>query len=229
MLGRVRMPRAARIVLPDCPHHIIQRGNHKQDIFFSDEDCRCYIDLLAKACVKHQVRCLAWCLMSNHIHLILIPATADALRALMASVHTTYSQRVNRAQSFAGHLFQGRFASYPMDEAHLLVAVRYVENNPVKAGLVAAAEEWRWSSAAAHVNRRDDGLTDLAVFQDLAPNWRAMLAEGWEASERDELVETSLRSGLPLGKTEWLNALGSTLGLSVVPGKRGPKPKAPPI
>jgi putative transposase len=161
--------------------------------------------------------------MSNHVHLILIPPHADALRAVLSSVHTTYSQRINRMHDLSGHLFQGRYASYAMDDAHMMVAVRYVENNPVVAGLVDNVEDWRWSSARAHVSGVADGLTDLGALKPHVRNWRAMLADGLDAADR---VEASLRSGLPLAEPVWLAQLAERLGTAVTPGRRGPKRKA---
>ncbi len=193
------MPRSSRMVVPGLAHHVIQRGNRQQAIFFNDADRTAYRGLLSEACARFDTRCLAWCLMDNHIHLILVPRTEDGLRAPLASVHTAYSQRINRAQAASGHLFQGRFASYAMDDAHMMVAARYVENNPVAAGLVPRAEDWRWSSARAHVGHGEDGLTDIAALRRHVPNWRAMLARGLEAGEEDEAIERALRSGRPLG------------------------------
>lgn len=210
------MPRARRLVFPDVPHHVVQRGNRRQRIFFTDADRRAYVRLLAQACALHSTRCLAWCLMDNHIHLILVPATGDGLRAPLASVHTAYSQRINRAQELAGHLFQGRFASYAMDDAHLMVAARYIENNPVTAGLAGSAEQWRWSSARAHVGRRADGLTDVDALGRHIANWRAMLARGLEAADEDARVERALRSGRPLG---------IVCGEAHAPPRRGRPPK----
>lgn len=201
------MPRAPRLVVPDVPHHIVQRGNRQQTIFHSDADRRGYVTMLAAACKLHETRCLAWCLMDNHIHLILVPPTADALRAVMASVHTRYAQRVNKAHTQSGHLFQGRFASYPMDAAHLMVAVRYVENNPVKAAMVAAPGDWPWSSARAHLGRGRDPLTDVAAIGQHVGNWSAYLADGVEAADRDEGVERALRTGRPLGTAAWAATL----------------------
>lgn len=195
------MPRAARLVVPDCPHHVIQRGNRQQAVFFSDHDRRQYLGLLAKNCTDHSVRCLAWCLMSNHVHLVLVPPSADALRAVLSRTHTSYAQRINLREGVSGHLFQGRYASYPMDAAHLAIAVRYIENNPVKAGLVGSAEQWSWSSARAHISGAPDGLTDLE-HEFPVTNWRAYLADGVEASERDDELESAIRSGRPLGRIE---------------------------
>ncbi len=208
------MPRSARIVLPDIPHHITQRGNRQQMIFFGSEDYLAYMQILAIALKKHGTRCLAWCLMPNHIHLMLVPASIDGLRATLSSTHTAYAQRINRLQQASGHLFQGRFASYPMDDAHMMVAARYIENNPVKANLVAHAEDWRWSSAAAHISGESDGLTDLLALGNHIANWRAMLAHGLEAAD---LVDAALNNGRPLAAPEWITAHG----LSIQPKKRG--------
>jgi len=180
------MPRAARIVIPDVPHHITQRGNRQQPIFFSDADRVRYVEMLAEACAAQATRCLA--------------ASADALRATVSSTHTRYAQRVNYGQGLSGHLFQGRFASYPMDDGHLMVAARYVENNPVRAGLCRRAEDWHWSSARAHILGVDDGLTDVAALGDHIRNWRAFLADGLEAADRDDEIEAAMRSGRPLGR-----------------------------
>lgn len=212
------MPRAARLVIPGAPHHVIQRGNRRQTLFFDDADRRAYLKLLAAACDRHGTTCLAWCLMDNHVHLILVPASDDGLRAPLASVHTAYSQRINRAHGVSGHLFQGRFASYAMDDAHLMVAARYVENNPVAAGLVREAEAWAWSSARAHVTGRPDGLTDARALGVHVPNWRAMLARGLEAGDADEAIERALRSGGPIGAPPWLATLADRFG--ALPGAR---------
>ena len=193
------MPRRPRIVIPDVPHHVIQRGNRQQPLFFTDCDRRRYRDMVAEACRSHATRCLAWCLMGNHVHLVLVPPAADSLRAILASTHTRYAQRINLGHGLSGHLFQGRFGSYAMDDAHLMVAVRYVENNPVKAGMVAAAEHWPWSSARAHLSGEPDGLTDVAALGRHVGNWRAYLRDGLEAANRDDAVEAALRSGRPLG------------------------------
>jgi len=218
-----RLPRASRIVIPDVPHHVVQRGNRRQPIFFSEEDRSRYVDWLAEGCQRFATRCLAWCLMDNHVHLILVPSTPDGLRGPIASAATRLSQRVNLMQQTSGHLFQGRYASYAMDEAHLMAALRYVENNPVKAGLVAAAEQWRWSSAAAHVARRADRLVDGMEFADAVPNWRAMLARGLEAAEEEERapIEQALLSGQPLGTPAWLATHADRLDGRAMPGRRG--------
>jgi putative transposase len=215
------MPRATRLVLPGLPHHVLQRGNRRQRLFFSNEDRRTYLRMLAGACAEHGTSCQAWCLMDNHVHLILVPSHRDGLRAPLARVHTAYAQRINRAQGLDGHLFQGRFASYPMDPSHLMVAARYIENNPVAAGLVAHAEDWPWSSARAHVEGRADGLTDITALGRHVPDWRAMLRRGLEAGNEAERVEAALRAERPVGASAWLAELADAHGLNLARRPRG--------
>jgi putative transposase len=193
------MPRIARTVVPGIAHHVIQRGNRQQRIFHSDADRRCYCQLLGDALEQASTTCLAWCLMENHVHLVLVPNGPDGLRAALSRVHTAYAQRINKREQVSGHLFQGRFLSYPMDDAHMMVAVRYVENNPVAAGLVAKAIDWPWSSARAHALFEDDGLTNVSQLGRHVDNWQAMLERGLEAGSDDATVEQALRTGLKLG------------------------------
>jgi len=209
------------MVFPGLPHHVIQRGNRKQPLFFADADRRAYLKLLAAACARHGTACWSWCLMGNHVHLVLVPAREDGLRAPLASVHTAYSQRINRTRQLSGHLFQGRFASYAMDDAHLMVVARYIENNPVAAGLVDRAEAWPWSSARAHLSGRPDGLTEIAALARHVSDWRAMLERGLEArGEEDSWIARAMRSGRPVGGEAWLRALAERFAIAPPP-KRG--------
>jgi putative transposase len=223
------MARLARLVVPGVPHHVTQRGNRRQPVFFSDEDYAAYRDLVAAACAARGVRCLAWCLMPNHVHLILTPSDADGLRAALADAHRRYSRRINFAHGWTGYLFQGRFASYPMDEAHLMTAVRYVELNPRRAKLAERAEDWRWSSARAHVTGRADGLTDLDALAGVHRNWRAMLRHGLEAGDLSddevEMIEAHVRTGRPRGGDAFVAAIEAQTGRSLKRRKPGPKPK----
>ena len=223
------MVRLARIVIPGVAHHVTQRGNRKQEVFFSEADYAAYRALVAEACAASGVRCLAWCLMPNHVHLILLPQTEDGLRAALADAHRRYSRRINAAHGWTGYLFQGRFASYPMDDAHLMTAIRYVELNPVKAKLVARAEDWPWSSARAHVSGESDGLTDLSGLAELHRNWRAMLRHGLEAgdlsADAEAAIEAHQRSGRPLGGEAFLDRLEDATGRKLKLQKRGRKPK----
>ena len=154
------MARLARVVAPGRPHHVTQRGNRRQQTFFSDGDYREYLALLGQWCTEYGVRVWAYCLMPNHVHLILVPPSEDALCRAVGETHRRYTRHVNFREGWRGHLWQGRFASFVMDEPHLLAAARYVERNPVKAKLVRKAENWPWSSAAAHAGGQTDDLVE---------------------------------------------------------------------
>ena len=141
------MPRTARRVLPNIPHHVTQRGNRRQPTFFSDADYALYLRLLRRACSQAGTAVWAWCLMPNHLQLVLVPAHEDGLRAALAPAHRRYTWEINRREGWRGYLWQGRFASFPMDEAHVHACLRYVELNPVRARLVDRPEAWRRQSA----------------------------------------------------------------------------------
>lgn len=227
------MARLARIVLPGVAHHVTQRGNRRLPVFFGDDDRRLYLELLREGCARARVRCLAWCLMDNHVHLVLVPEDGDGLRAALGEAHRRYTRHVNFREGWRGHLFQARFASYPMDDAHLLAAVRYVENNPVAARITTRAEDWPWSSARSHLRGRrakDDPLTDIAALAAHVPNWRAMLRHGIDAggvSEAGEAlaeaIEARVRTGRLLGAAEWIAAQEAASGRRLTPGRPGRK------
>lgn len=229
------MARLSRVVIPGVAHHVTQRGNRRQPVFFSDEDRALYLKLLREGCAKAEVCCLAWCLMDNHVHLILVPARPDGLRAAIAEAHRRYTRHVNFRQGWRGYLFQGRFASYPMDDAHLMAAVRYVELNPVAAGMVAEPSDWRWSSARSHLRgrrARGDPLTDVAALGAHVPDWRAMLRHGLEAGGASEegqrvveAIEARLRTGRPLAAPDWIARQETALARPLAPAKRGRKPR----
>ena len=168
------MARLARVVVPELPHHVTQRGNRRQQTFFCDDDYRRYLDLMRQWCTQYQVQIWAYCLMPNHVHLILVPPSEDGLARAVGEAHRRYTRHVNFREGWRGHLWQGRFASFVMDEAYLLAATRYVERNPVRARLVDRAADWPWSSAGVHTGRvvgglaacqwlRDDGRVGLLV------------------------------------------------------------------
>ncbi len=192
------MPRIPRLVVPGVPHHVTQRGNRRQPTFFCDGDYRLYRHLIAEQSRKAGTEVWAWCLMPNHVHLVLVPAEADGLRAAVGEAHRRYTRFVNERENWRGHLWQSRFASFPMDEAHLFACVRYVELNPVRAGLVARPEQWPWSSARAHLGLAEDRLTALAPMRSRVEDWRALLDSGLGDEERDA-IRACERSGRPLG------------------------------
>ena len=158
------------------------------------------------------------------MHLIVVPDSEDGLRRALGEAHRRYTRRINFREGWRGHLWQGRFASFAMDERYLLRAARYVELNPVRAKLCRAPWRWRWSSAAAHVAGRDDGLVRVAPLLKRVKDWREFLTEAVEADEAD-LLRRHERPGRPLGKPAFLDRIEATLGRIVRPAKRGRKPK----
>jgi len=222
------MARLARVVAAGLPHHVTQRGNRRQPVFFCDDDYETYKALLAEGCRAAGVAVWAYCLMPNHVHLILVPRDADGLRAALGEAHRRYTRHVNLREGWRGYLWQGRFASFPMDEPYLLACARYVELNPVRAKLVRRARDWRWSSARAHLNGRDDGLVTVGPLLDLAPDWPVLLAEGLSGPEH-LAIQSSERTGRPLGAPKFIARLEKRLGRILTRGKPGPKPKGPSV
>ena len=163
--------------------------------------------------------------MPNHVHLILTPPNADALHAALGEAHRRYSRRINFAHGWTGYLWQGRFSSYPMDDAHLVTAIRYMELNPV----AQRAEDWPWSSAKAHVSGKPDGLTDITATAGLLGKWRAMLEQGLEAGNLDPeetAIEAQLRTGRPRGSERFVQEAERLTGRTLARQKPGPKPRA---
>lgn len=192
------MPRVARLVLPGIPHHVTQRGNRSQRTFFGDDDCRLYLKLLRRWAGDAGTAIWAWCLMPNHVHIILVPEDEAGLRRLFGPVHRQYTWRINQREDWRGCLWQGRYGSVAMDEAHLHVCLRYVELNPVRARLVERPEQWPWSSARSHLGLADDGITDAGAMKGRIDDWRAFLDFGLADFDRD-FIRAAERSGRPLG------------------------------
>ena len=218
------MARLARLVVPGLPHHVTQRGNGRARTFFDEADYALYRDLLAENCRGAAVEVWAWCLMPNHVHLILVPSDEDGLRRALAPTHRRYAGAIHARRRRTGHFWQARFGSVVMDEEHLAAAVRYVSLNPVRARLVSKAEDWRWSSVRAHLQGRDDGLTTRGpVCERFAPI-RAFLAEPPDPAAVDRL-RAAASIGRPLGDKGFLERLEALSGRTLQPAKRGPKPQ----
>jgi len=214
------MARLPRLVIPGIPHHVTQRGNRRLPVFFSDNDYRAYKALLGEWCAKAGTKVWAYCLMPNHVHLILVPSHEDGLRAALGETHRRYSQHINAREGWRGHLWQGRFASFPMDEAYLLACARYIELNPVRAKLVRTPRAWGWSSAKAHLTGKGDGLVTVAPLLDRAGDWKAFLRAGL-ATEEADAIRGHERTGHPLGGMRFLTRLKRRLGRDVTPRKPG--------
>ena len=220
------MARLARVVVPGHPHHVTQRGNGRARTFFGDADYALYRDLLAENCHAAEVEVWAWCLMPNHVHLILVPSDPDGLRRALARVHRSYAGIIQARRKRSGHFWQGRFGAVAMDEEYLAAALRYVSLNPVRARLAERAQDWRWSSTRAHLRGKEDGLTALAPIKDRFPRFADLLA-GEPEAELFARLRAAESIGRPLGNDGFLSRLERSTRRALKPGKRGPKPLAP--
>jgi putative transposase len=216
------MARLARVVIPGMPHHITQRGNRRQPTFFCEEDYAAYLELMGQWCKERGVAVWAYCLMPNHIHLIAVPKSEDGLRRAIGEAHRRYTRRVNFREGWRGHLWQGRFASFVLDEPHLLAAARYVELNPVRAGLATAPGDYRWSSARAHLKGKDDALVQVSPLLEIAGNWRRLLLSAVSEEQLQEFREHE-RTGRVLGDDRFQKRLEKKLGRVLRRQKPGPK------
>lgn len=216
------MARIARVVAPGIPHHITQRGNRRQKTFFLDEDYRLYLDLMAEWCKRCKVDIWAYCLMPNHVHMIAVPESEDGLRRAVGEAHRRYTRHVNFREDWRGHLWQGRFNSFPMDESYFLAAARYVELNPVRAGLVARPEQYQWSSASAHLSGKDDMLVKAEPLLDMVSDWGEILSGAMEEQKLKDIRRHEC-TGRPLGCGDFVASLEDVLGRPLRHKKPGPK------
>ena len=216
------MARIARIVVPGYPHHITQRGNRRQETFFCDDDYRQYIALMAEWCSRCGVDIWAYCLMPNHTHLIAVPRTEDSMRKAIGEAHRRYARMINFREGWRGYLWQRRFHSFVMDERYLLAAVRYIELNPVRAHLVTDPISYPWSSARAHIKKRDDTLVKVSPLLELIPDWNEFLKDELQEKEYQELCQHE-RTGRPLGSDLLIDKLEVLSGKQLRKKKTGPK------
>jgi putative transposase len=226
------MARLPRVLVVDVAHHVTQRGNARQVILANDPDRVAYLELLRHYAELHRLAVLGYCLMSNHVHLIVVPRTRLALSQTLKQTHGRYASYWNARQSSSGHVWQGRFYSCPLDDSHLWAGLRYVELNPVRAGMVSAAEEWPWSSATAHhCSDVANELLEMERWQTrwTAAGWREYLAAGESPTDRSALRQCT-PTGRPLGTAEFVAALEQTTLRQPAPRKGGrpPKPAADP-
>jgi putative transposase len=232
------MPRTARVVIPGLPHHVTQRGNNRQDVFFTDGDREVYLDLLGRQCAKFGLTIEGYCLMTNHVHLIATPSREESLAKAVGRTNLYYTRHINRLHSRSGHLWQDRFFSCPLDDEYFWSAMIYVERNPVRARLVRKPWRWKWSSAAAHCDGKDPtGLLDLAAWAGRKPpdgDWRESICrpQAPGAPGGDEAVVTRIRRwsnrGCPLGSDSFISKLETLLNRRLRPHKRGrPRKRKP--
>lgn len=220
------MARLARIVVPGVPYHVTQRGNRRERTFFEEADYKRYRTMLGQAARRANAEVWSYCLMPNHVHLIVVPSDEDGLRRTFADAHRRYTGLINARHQWTGHLWQGRFGAVAMDEAHLSAAARYVALNPVRAGLAKRAEDWPWSSARSHLAGADDGLVSVKPLLDRHGNFAQLLDS---ATEQEEAAWAALRksesTGRPIGGSEWLAELERRTGRALAPARRGRKPQ----
>ena len=214
------MARLARLVVPGLPHHITQRGNRRQQTFFCDEDYAAYVELMAEWCGERGVEMWAYCLMPNDVHLLAVPQAEDSLGRAIGEAHRRYTRRSNFREKWRGYLWQGRFASFVLDEPYLLAAARYVELNPLRAGLVVDAADWPWSSARAHLSGRDDRLVRVAALLAIVADWRGLLNSALGEEQLRDLRDHG-RTGCPLGNAQFVERLERAVGRVLRPRKPG--------
>jgi len=223
------MPRAARVVIPGCPHHVTQKGNNGQDVFFADDDRAHYLELLRKRSEEFGLVIEGYCLMTNHLHLIATPTREDSLAKAIGRTNFHYTRRINHLHARRGHLWQDRFFSAPLDDQWFWNALIYVERNPVRAGLVRRAWDWPWSSAAGHVDGRDrHDLLAMATWRERLPpdgDWRDAISR-----EQDGAVVEHVRAwgnrGCPMGADSFISKLETRLARRLRPAPRGRPKKA---
>ena len=222
------MARLSRLAIPGEVHHLIQRGHDHQAIVRDDEDRRAFIDALRECAALHKVAIHAYVLMDNHLHLLATPPAAESLSRMMQSLGRRYVARFNRRHGRSGGLWEGRFRASPLESAWLLSCMRYIELNPLRAGLVERPEAYAWSSAAHHLGAvRDPLVHDHAGFWAMGntpferdANYRRYLEEGTSQEEMDALLAAALR-GWPLGSASYRAHLAKQTDRPLAPRPRG--------
>jgi putative transposase len=215
------MPRIARVVAPGIPHHVVQRGVRRMQVFIRESDKADYLQILKYQSQRFGVDIWAYCLMDNHVHMVAVPSTSDSLAKAIGQTHLHYTRMVNLREGWNGYLWEGRFKSYVLDESYLYAAVRYVEQNPVKAGIAGKAEDYPWSSARSHAYKVPNPvLSDCFLISEIS-NWSEFLQMPSESQE----FEQHLKTGRPLGDDVFVNRLEMSLGRILHKSKTGPSKK----
>ena len=184
------MPKPPRIVIPEVPHHVTQRGNNHQPIFLENEDRAVYLSILKEYCTLYGLHVFGYCLMTNHVHLVVTPPTQRSLSSGIGYSHRLYAQKINKKYDRSGHLWESRYYSCPLDDSHFIQALIYTDRNPVRAGIVDSAIQYRWSSAKAHSGLRDSaGLVDPDSWTKIsaAYDWEELMSKEENENELTEL------------------------------------------
>ncbi len=207
------MPRIARLVVPDYPHHITQRGNYRQVVFNDDADRREYLELVALYSKKFHLTILSYCLMNNHVHFIVIPKNEDSLASTFQIAHTRYSQYFNKKIQAYGHLWQGRFYSCVLDDRHLVAAARYVERNPVRVKIVKNPADYGWSSARNHTGTSHNDIIDTGVlfkYIDVKQKEWGRFIDKSDEPDEVAVIRKYTMTGRPLGNVSFIQKLEKT-------------------
>jgi len=216
------MPRIARIIAPGYPHHVTQRGNNRARVFFNDEDRQTYLRLLADYAAKYSLQIWAWCLMDNHVHLLVVPENEASLARAIGLTNMVYTQYLNRKLNQSGRIWQNRFFSCVVEKDDYLWSVaRYIERNPLKVGLAEKAEDYRWSSAKAHLAAATDELLSRPDWLDLSD--RAEYADFCriEDEEQNNTIRQATRTGRLYGSDSFIDQLEDELNRRIRPKKAG--------
>ncbi|MCC6858083.1 MAG: transposase [Bryobacterales bacterium] len=205
------------------PFHVTQKGNFAQPVFFTDEDRVLYLSLLTEHSLKACLELLGWCLMTNHVHLLVVPGRPHSMASALRRIHSEYSQALNQRLGRSGHLWQSRYYSCPVSERHLFAVLRYIERNPVRAGLVQAAEDYPWSTARYHtgIAASPAALSLRSWSLEYTPEeWRKVLGERSPEPEM-AFIRTATRQGKPAGDPEFVRNLEDRLGRRLEVRPRG--------
>jgi putative transposase len=194
-----------RITIAGLPHHVIQRGLNGRKTFLNDDDYTTYLNIITESCHNNGVEIWTYCLMPDHVHLIAVPIEKDSLTKCLRSAHIRYTKYINRRLNTSGQFWQGRYSSHLLDEEYLIACARYIEINPVKRDYVNMPEEWKWSSAWAHIKKTDDRLVMVSpMLERVKKSWQKFLLETRPDDEPD-LFYSHEKSGLPLGNKTFLS------------------------
>ena len=218
------MPRIARVVAVDTAHHITQRGNARRTVFETDSDRLAYLSLVQQYARLHRLSILGYCLMPNHVHLIAVPEREDSMARALHLAHGRYSTYLNARQQRTGHVWQNRYFSCPMDDRHLWCALRYVERNPVRAGLAGIPQDYPWSSASLHCrNGSGDAFLDLVPFRARwsSADWQAYIADDSASEAEADRIRRATHTGRPLGSALFLLELEKALDRPLLPSRGG--------
>lgn len=226
------MPRKQRMYMPGIPAHVVQRGNNREPCFFAEADYRFYLDALGDALERHEVELHAYVLMTNHVHLLMTPLRADGISRVIQHVGRHFVRHINETYARTGTLWEGRHKASLIDaEDYLLSCYRYIELNPVRAGMVEVPEEYIWSSYRWHAWGREDPLiSDHRIYREIAPDsvsrqkaYRALFQEHVAAKDMGVMRE-ALAANYPVGNDCFRERIMRELGRSIGQEKRG-RPK----